>query len=83
MHDVLFVCNSIVLVRIRAINPEKKISWDVLEWPSESPDLKATEYLWCDLKKAVAAWKPSNITELEVFACEKWAKIQLEKLFST
>uniref|UniRef100_A0A3Q3JQ14 Sleeping Beauty transposase HTH domain-containing protein n=1 Tax=Monopterus albus TaxID=43700 RepID=A0A3Q3JQ14_MONAL len=41
---------------------------------------------WSDLKKAVAAQKPSNITELEAFAHEEWAKIPIErrkKLVST
>jgi len=33
------------------------------------------ENLWWDLKKAVAARKPNNITELEPSAHEEWAKI--------
>ena len=53
----------------------RNISWNVLEWLSQSPDLN----LWWDLKKAVAAWKPSNINELEAFACEEWAKIPTER----
>lgn len=39
------------------------------------PDLK---YL-VGFKKAVAARKPSNITELEAFAHEEWAKIPIER----
>ena len=49
-----------------------KRPWNVLEWPSQSPDLNPIENLWWDLKKAVAARKPSNITELEAFAHEDW-----------
>ena len=46
-------------------------SWKILEWPSQSPDLNKIENLWWNLKKAVAAWKPSNINEQEAFAHEK------------
>ena len=52
----------------------------------QSLDLNLIENLWWDLKRAVAAWKPSNINKLEVFACEEWAKIPIErckKLVST
>uniref|UniRef100_A0A3B4ZPX8 Tc1-like transposase DDE domain-containing protein n=1 Tax=Stegastes partitus TaxID=144197 RepID=A0A3B4ZPX8_9TELE len=49
--------------------------WKILEWPSQSPDLNPIENLWWDLKKAVAARKPKNISELEAFAHEEWAKI--------
>lgn len=63
-----------------------KRCWSILEWPSQSPDLNPIENLWWDLKKAVAARKPSNITELQTFAREEWAKIPIErckKLVST
>ena len=50
-------------------------SWNVLEWPSQSLDLN----LWWDMKKAVAAQKPSNTNELEAFACEEWAKNPTER----
>lgn len=57
---------------------EKK-GWKVLEWPSQSPDLNPIENLWWDLKKAVGARKPKNISELETFAHEEWAKIPKER----
>jgi len=40
-------------------------SWNILQWPSQSPDLNPIENLCWDLKMVVAARKPKNITELE------------------
>ena len=37
------------------------------------------ENLWWDLKKAVAARKPTNISELKAFAHEEGAKIPKER----
>uniref|UniRef100_A0AAR2K1L6 Paired domain-containing protein n=1 Tax=Pygocentrus nattereri TaxID=42514 RepID=A0AAR2K1L6_PYGNA len=57
----------------------KKIKMKTLEWPSQSPDLNPIEMLWYDLKKAVHARKPSNVTELEQFCKDEWAKIPPER----
>ncbi|XP_075444851.1 uncharacterized protein LOC142488342 isoform X3 [Ascaphus truei] len=51
----------------------------VLEWPSQSPDLNPIEMLWQDLKRAVHARKPSNVTELKQFCKEEWAKIPQDR----
>ena len=40
-------------------------SLNVLEWPSQSPDLNLIKHLWRDLKIAVERHSPSNLTELE------------------
>ena len=49
--------------------------YNLLEWPSQSPDLNIIENLWDDLKRAVHARQPSNLTELEMFCKEEWSKI--------
>ena len=40
-------------------------SLNVLEWPSQSPDLNLIKHLWRDLKIAVQPRSPSNLTEFE------------------
>ena len=56
---------------------KKKIC--TLEWPSQSPDLNPIEMLWGDLKRAVRARKPSNLTDLKQFCIEEWAKIPVSR----
>ena len=49
-------------------------SLNVLEWPSQSPNLNQIEHLWRDLKIAVQRCSPSNMTELERI-CREWEKL--------
>lgn len=51
----------------------------VLEWPSQSPDLNPIEHLWHDLKIAVHKRKPSNLNELQQYCKEEWTKIPVER----
>uniref|UniRef100_A0AAZ3PJB8 Tc1-like transposase DDE domain-containing protein n=1 Tax=Oncorhynchus tshawytscha TaxID=74940 RepID=A0AAZ3PJB8_ONCTS len=50
-------------------------SLNVLEWPSQSPDLNPIEHLWRDLKIAVQRRSPSNLTELERICREEWEEL--------
>ncbi len=48
--------------------------FNVLEWPSQSPDLNPIENLWALLKSQVYERRPQNLTELEAY-CKEWAAI--------
>ena len=52
---------------------------NVLELPSQSPDLNPIENLWYDLKIAVHQQNPSNLKELEQFCLEESAKIPVAR----
>ncbi|KAG2461859.1 TC1A transposase, partial [Polypterus senegalus] len=54
-------------------------SVNVLEWPSQSPDLNPIEHLWRDLKMAVHRRFPSNLMELERCCKEEWAKLDKDR----
>jgi transposase len=49
--------------------PDKSLN--VLEWPSQSPDLNPIEHLWRDLKIAVQRRSLSNLTDLERICRER------------
>lgn len=52
---------------------------NVLEWPSQSPDLNPIENLWRTLKLRVMQRKPKNLIQLEEYCQEEWAKITTEE----
>ncbi|KAG2464594.1 TC1A transposase, partial [Polypterus senegalus] len=54
-------------------------SVNVLEWPSQSPDLNPIEHLWRDLKMAVHRRFPSNLMEFERCCKEEWAKLAKDR----
>ena len=57
----------------------KTKKWRVLEWSSQSPDLNPIEMLWGDLKRAVHARNPSNISQLKEFCIEEWGKLSSDR----
>lgn len=50
----------------------------VLDWPSQSPDLNPIENLWEILDREVRKKNPSNLTELEQILKSEWEKIPLD-----
>uniref|UniRef100_A0A8C4RNL8 Transposase n=1 Tax=Erpetoichthys calabaricus TaxID=27687 RepID=A0A8C4RNL8_ERPCA len=54
-------------------------SVNVLEWPSQSPDLNPIEHLWRDFKMAVHRRFPSNLMEFERCCKEEWAKLAKDR----
>jgi len=48
---------------------------EVIDWPSNSPDLNPIENLWRIVKENVEKRMPKNIKELEQFMEEEWRKI--------
>jgi transposase len=48
---------------------------EVMDWPSNSPDLNPIENLWAIVKRNVELRRPRNLSELEVFLGEEWGNI--------
>lgn len=55
---------------------------NVLEWPSQSPDLNPIENLWSEFKRMIHRRKPQNLTELETVCNEEWLNITPEYCFN-
>ena len=50
---------------------------NVLQWPSQSPDLNPIKILWAELKRSVDKHKPKIVKDLERICQEEWSKIHL------
>uniref|UniRef100_A0AAZ3RAC0 Tc1-like transposase DDE domain-containing protein n=1 Tax=Oncorhynchus tshawytscha TaxID=74940 RepID=A0AAZ3RAC0_ONCTS len=50
-------------------------SLNVLEWPSQSPDMNPIKHFCRDLKIAVQRCSPSNLTELKRICRKEWEKL--------
>jgi len=48
---------------------------EVIDWPSNSPDLNPIENLWAIVKGNVERRQPKNLDELERFMVEEWNAI--------
>ena len=48
---------------------------EVMDWPSNSPDLNPIENLWAIVKRNVELRRPKNLSELELFLGEEWENI--------
>ena len=48
---------------------------EVMDWPSNSPDLNPIENLWAIVKRNVELRQPKNLTELDRFLGEEWKNI--------
>lgn len=48
---------------------------EVIDWPSNSPDLNPIENLWAIVKRNVEMRMPHNLSELEQYMTEEWDKI--------
>lgn len=54
--------------------------FEVMDWPSNSPDINPIENLWCIVKRNVERREPKNLTDLEHFLVEEWNKIDNDLL---
>ena len=51
---------------------------EIIDWPSNSPDLNQVENLWSIMKRRVEKRKPTDIEGLDRFSHEKRENIDLE-----
>lgn len=49
---------------------------DIIDWPSNSPDLNPIENLWSIVKGNVEKRMPKNLDDLERYMGEEWEKIK-------
>jgi hypothetical protein len=53
---------------------------EMIDWPSNSPDVNPVENLWSIIKRRVEKRKPSNLDELDRFLHEEWDTTDLATL---
>ncbi len=57
----------------------KAKKWNILQWPSQSPDLNPIEHAFQLLKTRLKAERPTNKQQLKVAAVKTWQSISREK----
>ena len=50
---------------------------EVIDWPSNSPNIKLVENLWLIIKRRVEKRKPTNLQEWDMFLHEEWDKTEM------
>jgi len=50
---------------------------EVIDWPSNSPDVNPIENLWSIIKHRVEKRKPTNLEELNKFLHQEWNNIDM------
>ena len=55
-----------------------KKRYNLLDWPSQSPDLNPIEHLWDHVKREVRKRKPATKKQLEDVICGIWHEITPE-----
>ena len=56
----------------------KDKSIEVLDWPSQSPDLNPIENLWTHIKKELRSYRPKNVKELKSNILEIWNSFDIK-----
>jgi transposase len=61
---------------------EEEVKFEVLPWPSQSPDLNPIEHVWNKLKNALRdrPERPSSLDQLFEFVKEEWEKLPKDYL---
>ena len=55
---------------------------EIIDWPSNSPDINPIENLWSIIKRRVEKRRPTDLKELVKFLHEEWNKIDIVALVS-
>jgi len=53
---------------------------EVIDWPSNSPDVNPVENLWAIIKRRIEKRKPENLEQLNTFLHEEWNNIDINLL---